>query len=87
MTVTLREISRIFNALIEHTRTREEIAQWAHDVQKAEDARQLELEPKSEATRIWKAITYLSGVDLKSSASEYLHDIDDFLAFRERERI
>jgi hypothetical protein len=82
MKVTKEEISNKFDELVNQTISREEIANWAAVRQQAEDQGKLEYNPKKDEKKIWKAITYLIGVDLKDGPNSYLHSIEDFLQFR-----
>ena len=84
MTVSLSQISQAFDDLIAGAKSRETLAAWATALRQAEDARQLQYEPRGEESRIWNAILYLTGVDLKSSARDYLHNTNDFLSYRQK---
>lgn len=82
MTVTIDTIGKIFADLESGAKSREVVAEFAAAAMKADDAGSLIMEPSIDAPRIWKAITYLSGVDLKESPETYLHCTEDFLEFR-----
>ena len=84
MIITLPDITRAFEDLISGAKSRETIAAWATSLRNAENSRQLQYEPAPEETRIWNAILYLTGVDLKTSPSNYLHNTDDFLLYRQK---
>ena len=84
MTVTLVTIERMFADLETEARSREAIAEFATAAMKADDAGTLVLEPSTDASRIWKAITYLSGVDIRESPDAYLHCTEDFVEFRKQ---
>ena len=84
MTVLISEISQAFDDLVSGLKSREAVAAWATALRQAEDARQLRYEPASEEARIWNAILYLTGVDLKSSPTDYLHNTNDFLTYRQK---
>lgn len=84
MTVSLSDISAAFDDLILGSSSREAVAAWAMGLRKAENSRQLRYEPTSEETRIWNAILCLAGVDLKSFPTNYLHNTNDFLLFRQK---
>jgi len=81
MQITLTEIRKKINQLINEDIPREAIAEWAKKRQEAEDNDQLEYNSPSEEDRIWRAITYLMGVDLKDTDGSYLHS-NDILEFR-----
>jgi hypothetical protein len=82
MQVTLTDIEQGFAALESGSKSREEIADFASEAMRADDAGLLHVEPSSEVARIWRAITYLSGVDIKEPSENYLHCIEDFIEFR-----
>ena len=84
MTVTIATIERMFADLESEAKSREFVAQFAAAAMKADDTASLIMEPRSEAPRIWKAITYLSGVDIKESPEAYLHCTEDFVEFRKK---
>jgi hypothetical protein len=84
MKVTFDEIKKIINNLIDESMTREQISDWALLRQKAEDREDLEYEPNKEEERIWNAIIYLQGVDLKNIDGGYLHSKQDFIQFRKQ---
>ena len=69
MQITLIEIRKKFDQLINEDIPREAIAEWAKKRQEAEDDDQLEYDPPSEEDKIWRAITYLMGVDLNNKIS------------------
>ncbi len=82
MIVTLTDIGDQFDALLSGTRSREDVETWADRHMRAEDEGRLVYEPKSDEARIWDAITYLSGVALRTAPAVYLHAPEDFLAYR-----
>ena len=81
MKVTLQDIQQRFDALIEGTESREDVAEFAGLAMRADDARSLEIEYKFE-DRIWKAILFLSGVDLQYEPGRYLYSVVDFIKTR-----
>lgn len=81
MKVFLNEIKQIFDDLIEEKKTREGIAAWASTRQAANDIDDLEFEPVIEKKKMWRAITYLMGVDLRDLDGSYLHSIENFNEF------
>jgi len=84
MHVSLTEIIEKFDQLVHEEKSREEIAGWAQQRQIAADMDQLEYDPKNEEKRLWRAITYLMGVDLKDMDGSYLHSMEDFIEFRKK---
>ena len=87
MKVSLQEIKKFFDDLIQEKVPREQIASWASKRQSANDSDDLEFEPFTEKKRIWRAITYLMGVDLKDMDGSYLHSIENFVDFRKKMEI
>lgn len=82
MTITIHTIEEMFADLESEAKSREFVATFAAQAMKADDTGSLIMEPPSEVPRIWKAITYLSGVDIKESPGIYLHCAEDFVEFR-----
>ena len=87
MQISLIEIRKKFDQLINEEVPREAIADWAKKRQEAEDDDRLEYDPPSDENRIWRAITYLMGVDLKDIDGSYLHSIENFIDFRKKMEI
>ena len=87
MKVSLQEIKKVFDDLIQEKMPREQIASWASKRQSANDSDDLEFEPSIEKKRIWRAITYLMGVDLKDMDGSYLHSVENFVDFRKKMEI
>ncbi|MBF8263648.1 MAG: hypothetical protein HW387_1313 [Parachlamydiales bacterium] len=84
MKVSLDEIRQVFSDLIQEKKSREEIASWALSRQDANDDDNLEFEPIFEKKKIWKAIGYLTGVDLLDFDGSYLHSVENFVEFRKK---
>jgi hypothetical protein len=82
--VTAKEVSEIFDALIRGIQSRESLEEWARIRMAANDARELRFDPPNDEARLWHAITYLSGVGLRSAPTSYLHSADDFERFRQK---
>jgi hypothetical protein len=80
--VTRSDIAKQFDALIGGTRSREDIETWAEARMHAQDLGELMYEPAAAEEQLWRAITFLLGVGLKTSSSDYLHSVEDFEAFR-----
>lgn len=87
MKVSIKEIKEVFDNLVQEKIPREQIASWASKRQSANDADDLEFEPPTEKKKIWRAITYLMGVDLKNIDGSYLHSIENFVEFRNKMEI
>ena len=84
MHISLIEIKKKFDQLINGEISHEKIAQWAKKKQEAEDMNQLEYDLPQEEKRIWRAITYLMGVDLRDVDGSYLHSVENFVEFRKK---
>lgn len=82
MKVSLNDIQKAFAELESGLKSREEIAEFASEAMRADDAGLLQMEPVNDGSRIWRAITYLSGVDIKEHPESYLHCVEDFIEFR-----
>jgi len=87
MTVTIDKITETFACLESGAQSRELVAEFAVSAMKADDSNSLVMEPPEDASRIWNAITYLSGVDIKVSPETYLHCNEDFAEFRRKHGI
>lgn len=75
------EIRMAFDELINGKITREEVSSWANKLQCAQDNNTLVYSPDNMEDKIWKAIQFLQGVDLKDSPSTYLHNLEDIRSF------
>jgi hypothetical protein len=64
MKITLKDIKEKLDQLINEELPRETISNWAIERQEAHDNEVLEFIPINEKTRIWRALSYLTGVDL-----------------------
>ena len=82
MRLTLEDIQRAFADLESESKSREQIADFANEALRSNDAGTLQMEPQTEVARIWEAVKYLCGVDLKQSPNNYLHCVEDFIEFR-----
>jgi hypothetical protein len=80
--VSRSDIANQFDALIDGSRSREDVEKWAEARMRAQDLGELVYQPAAEAAQLWRAIEYLLGVGLKTSSSDYLHSVEDFEAFR-----
>ena len=84
MRVCLSDVSRALEDLLEKRRSREEIAEWASALRRAEDAGTLDYVPPTDEERIWQGIQYLMGVDLRDGPRSYLHTQEDFERFADQ---
>ena len=81
MKVTLKDIQDKFDALDSAAQSRESVAEYATQAIEADNAGSLEMEVAF-SDKIWKAIVYLSGVDLQDEPNIYLHTPSDFVEAR-----
>ena len=85
MKVSIDDIHHAFNELITEKKSREEIALWAEDRQRAHDNNQLEFCSPQNKEKIWDAIGFLSAVDMiKDKDGNYLYTIDDFIFYKDK---
>lgn len=82
--VSTEEVKALFDALLSDEQSREDVSEWAKARRESDDAGTLEYEPPEEEGRIWKALQYLEGIDLKDSPNSYLHSKADIFAYREQ---
>ena len=82
MVVRAVEVTEQFDGLLSGLRSREDVEAWAEARRRAEDKGRLEYEPRADQARLWDAITYLSGVELRAGPGAYLHAPEDLLQFR-----
>lgn len=75
--VTLDDIKKILNDLIEERLTREEASSMAFQLRTAEDNNQLKYEPLEIESRAWRAILFIESYDLKDSPTTYLYNKED----------
>lgn len=77
MQVSAEQVATAFADLISGARSREAIAAWAKGYL-TDDPDEVSYLPPSKEEALWDALTYLVGVDLKTSPSQYLHTVADF---------
>jgi hypothetical protein len=66
-----------FDAVLAATVTRESVSDWARRLREADDREELLITPDCERQRLWKAILFLEGVDMKDAPDSYLHNDED----------
>ena len=84
MKVSFHEVGPLFEQLLAGSVSREFASSWARRVRQAEDAGTLVYEPAGLEHRLWEAIQFLEGVDLRDSPDSYLHVTADMLAARSK---
>ena len=82
--ISLIEIKQAFDDLIQEKKSREEISNWAQKILFTEDEGQLIYDPPIDEDKIWQAIKYLIGGDLKISPKIYFYSKEDFIEYRKR---
>ena len=87
MDVSLDDIKQAFDAIQKKVKTREEVADWAVQMMKAEDSRELNYIPLSQEGRIWDAIIWLIGIDLRDESGAYFHSEASIDEYRKRSSI
>lgn len=74
MEISLLDVQKVFNDLLNHKISRENAEEWARLRMNALDNRDLIFDPPIEEELLWKAVIYLSGVGLKISHDKYMED-------------
>ncbi|MCP5326640.1 MAG: hypothetical protein H7A09_10010 [Oceanospirillaceae bacterium] len=77
MEITLADLRRVFQEVLDGRLSREAADRWAYDVVKKSELGTLAFSPTEDEQKIWAGIMYLYGIDSKESPDEYLHSIDD----------
>lgn len=89
MKVSSRDVSDIFNRLISGQLSREDADRWAYSLIQQSDQGKVEFLPPEDEKRIWAAIMFIYGVDLKESPGIYLHSENDikgaYLSFQDNQ--
>lgn len=77
MEITLADVHRVFQKVLDGDLTREAADRWAYDVVQKSELGSLVFSPSEDEQKIWSGIIYLYGIDSKESPVEYLHSLDD----------
>lgn len=77
MNLKLSLVREQFDSLISGTASRERVSDWARSIREADDRDEVQLSSDEDGDRIWKAVLFLEGVDLKDSPETYLHNEAD----------
>lgn len=82
MKVELSDVRGKLSALIANSESREDVAAWAMAFVLNDTT--LEFDPLSAQSKIWRAVRFLSGVDLRHGGpdSKYLHDVTQLQEIR-----
>lgn len=67
---TIENIVEKLNLVLKGVITRESVAAWADEFVMKDI-------PTVEDTKVWELLTIVSGIDIKDSPEEYLHNDDD----------
>ena len=82
MNLDLTTIRAQFDAVRAGRLSREQASAWARELREADDRKELTITPDSDRKRIWDALVFLEGYDLKTGPEEYLHNEEDLIANR-----
>ena len=82
MKVCLVDIKQAFDSIINKTKSRADVANWAAGLMYADDDDELEFEPQDAVDKIRQCIGYLMGVDLLDIDGSNLHIVEDFIQYR-----
>ncbi|WP_439542619.1 hypothetical protein [Hyphomicrobium sp.] len=85
MELNIEAVRRVFEDLLDGRISREEADKWARFVVQEEESGRTIYVPAQEKARIWRAVMYLNGVDLKNflqgeiltEVGTYLHSDED----------
>jgi hypothetical protein len=77
MELNLTTIRTKFDEILSAMITRESVSDWARELREASDRNELTISPIEEKRRIWKALLFLEGVDMKDAPNSYLHNEED----------
>lgn len=76
--LTGEDVADVLADLVLGDRSREEVTQWALALMRLQDEGALVYAPPQAEEAIWHAIEFLLGADLKESADEYFHELEEF---------
>lgn len=82
MNLDLTTIRAQFDAVRAGTLSREQASDWARELREADDRNELTIAPEADRKRIWEALEFLEGYDLKTGPNEYLLAEEDLIANR-----
>ncbi|MCG6037553.1 hypothetical protein HUN19_17120 [Acinetobacter oleivorans] len=74
MKISLLDVKKVFNDLLNRKISREDAEEWARIRMNALDNQDLIFDPPIKEELLWKAVIYLSGVGLKISTDKYMED-------------
>jgi hypothetical protein len=77
MTLTLNDVRKTFQNLLDGSMTRDEADRWAYECIQKHESNNLVFSPLDDKKKIWSGLMYLYGVDSKNSPNEYLHTLSD----------
>lgn len=82
MTLDMTTIQAKFDSVCKGECTRETASNWARELRESYDRNELLIVPETEQKRIWEALIFLEGYDMKNSPTEYLYAEEDLIANR-----
>lgn len=74
MKISLLNVQQVFNDLLNHKISREDVEEWVRKRMNALDNQDLTFDPPIKEELLWKALVYLSGVGLKISPDKYMEE-------------
>ncbi|HUE72812.1 MAG TPA: hypothetical protein VMP01_18140 [Pirellulaceae bacterium] len=74
MNIDISQVRDKFAAVLNGSESREAVSKWARAIREADDRGELFATPAADRMRIWHAILFLEGVDLRDSPESYLHN-------------
>lgn len=82
MNLDLTTIRAQFDAVRAGKLSREQASDWARELREADDRHEVTFTPEVDRKRIWEALVFLEGYDLRNGPDEYLHNEGDLTANR-----
>ena len=77
--LTMIDLKIVFLNVIKEKKSFEEASNWASALMIKNEEDKLDIYPSKDRSKFFSGLTYLSGLDLKSSPTEYLHSIEDVI--------
>ena len=77
MKLTLIDLKKFFIEILQEKKSFEEASDWASNIIQMDEQGKLEIESKENISKIFEALTYLTGLDIKDSSGAYFHSINN----------
>lgn len=71
------EVAYVFERLLSGELTRNDADRWAHSILKASEQSKIQFTPEKRREKIWDAVMYLYGIDLRSTDDDYMFSDQD----------